>query len=70
MKYATNGSTEKHKAQLVSKGFLQLQSIGYSENIFPISKINSIHLVLSLAITYQLEAHRMEVKATSLHHDF
>jgi hypothetical protein len=48
-KYASDGSVERHKAQLVSKGFSQVEGIDYNETFSPIAKMNSIRLVLSLA---------------------
>jgi hypothetical protein len=47
-KYASDGSVERHKAQLVSKGFSQVEGIDYNETFSPVAKMNSIHLVLAL----------------------
>jgi hypothetical protein len=47
--YASYGSVERHKAQLVSKVFSQTKGIDYNETFSPTSKMNSICLVLSLA---------------------
>ena len=47
-KYVVDGSIDKHKAHLVGKGFLQVEGIDYSEIFSPITKMNSIRLVLSL----------------------
>ena len=49
IKYASNGSVERLKARLVTKGFSQVEGIDYNENFAPVAKMNSIHLVLSLA---------------------
>jgi hypothetical protein len=43
--YASNGSVERHKAQLVAKGFSQVERIDYIKTFSLITKMNSIHLV-------------------------
>jgi hypothetical protein len=68
-KYASDGSVERHKAQLVSKGFSQVEGIDYNETFSPIAKMNSICLVLSLAASHKWEVHQMDVKSTFLHGD-
>jgi hypothetical protein len=68
-KYALNGSVERHKAQLVSKGFSQVEGIDYNETFAPVAKMNSICLVLSLATSHKWEVHQMDVKSTFLHED-
>jgi hypothetical protein len=68
-KYASEGSVERQKARLVAKGFSQVEGINYNETFAPIEKMNSIHLVLSLATSDKWEVHQMEVKSTFLHGD-
>jgi hypothetical protein len=68
-KYASDGSVERHKARLVSKGFSQVEGIDYNETFSPVAKMNSIHLVLSLAASHKWEVHQMDVKSTFLHGD-
>jgi hypothetical protein len=46
-KYATYGSVDRHKAQLVTKQFFQVEEIDYTETFPHIAKINSLYLVLS-----------------------
>jgi hypothetical protein len=66
-KYASDGSVEINKAQLVSKGLSQVEGIVYNETFAPIAKMNSIRLVLSLVASHKWEAHQMDVKSTFLH---
>jgi hypothetical protein len=47
-KYASNVSVERHKAQLVSKLFSQVEGIYYNETCSHVAKMNSIDLILSL----------------------
>eukprot|EP00253_Pinus_taeda_P019750 PITA_19750 len=43
--------------------------IEYTEAFSPVAKMNSIHLVLSLATSFKWEVHQMDVKSTFLHGD-
>ena len=49
-KYASDRNVERLKARLVPKCFSQVEGIDYSETFAPVTKMNSIHLVLSLAV--------------------
>jgi hypothetical protein len=53
---------KRHKAQLVSKGFFQVEGIDYNETFAHIAKMNSIHLVLSLDASHISDVHQMDVK--------
>jgi hypothetical protein len=68
-KYGPNDKVDKQKAKLVAKGFSQVEGIDYTETFAPVSKMNSIRLVLSLAASYKWEVHQMDVKSTFLHGD-
>jgi hypothetical protein len=68
-KYASDGSVERHKARLVSKGFSQVEGIDYNETFAPVAKMNSICLVLALAASHKWEVHQMDVKSSFLHGD-
>jgi hypothetical protein len=67
--YASDGSVERHKAQLVSKGFSKVEGIDYNEAFASVAKINLILLVLALVVSHKWEVHQMDVKSTFLHGD-
>ena len=73
-----NGSTELSMHQvsfqrffprLVSKGFSQVEGIDYNKTFAPVTKMNSICLVLSLTALHNWEVHQMDVKFAFLHGD-
>eukprot|EP00253_Pinus_taeda_P016109 PITA_16109 len=68
-KYGPDGKVDKHKARLFAKGFSQVEGIDYTETFSPVAKMNSIHLVLSLAVSLKWEVHQMDVKSAFLHGD-
>jgi hypothetical protein len=68
-KYASNGSVERHKVQLVSKGFSQVEGIDYNETCVLVAKMNSIYFALALISSHKWEIHQMDVKSTFLHGD-
>jgi hypothetical protein len=68
-KYASDGSVERHKVRLVSKGFSQVEGIDYHETFSLVAKMNSICLVLALDASHKWEVHQMDVKYAFLHGD-
>ena len=68
-KFGSDGKVDKHKACLVAKGFSQVEGIEYTETFSPVSKMNSIRLVLSLTTCFKWEVHQMDVKSSFLHED-
>eukprot|EP00253_Pinus_taeda_P004413 PITA_04413 len=67
--FSPDGKVDKHKARLVAKGFSQVEGIDYTKTFSPVAKMNSIHLVLSLAASFKWEVHQMDVKSSFLHGD-
>jgi hypothetical protein len=45
-KFTSEGVFENHESHLVVKGFSQQEGIEYTENFYPIAKMNSIRLIL------------------------
>ena len=69
IKCNTDGSLERYKARLVGKSFTQTYRIDYQETFAPIAKINSIIILLSLAVNCDWPLHQLDVKNTFLNGD-
>jgi hypothetical protein len=66
-KLNVEGKVEKNKAQLVAKGYSQVEGIEYGEICSLVAKLNSIVFLLSVAIAFDFEVKQMDVKTTFLH---
>lgn len=62
-------TVERYKARLVAKGFTQTHGIDYQETFAPVAKINSIRVLLSLAINANWPLYQLDVKNAFLNGD-
>ena len=62
IKFKPDGSIERYKARLVAKGFAQTYSIYYQETFILIAKLNTIRVLLSLAIILDEPFQQLDVK--------
>lgn len=65
----SNGNIERHKAQLVAKGFTQRQGVDYTETFSPVSLNDSLRTIMALVAHFNLELHQMDVKTAFLNGD-
>ena len=63
------GNIERYKARLVAKGFTQKEGIDYMETFSPVSKKDSLCIIMSLVAHFYLELQKMDVKMTFLNGD-
>ncbi|RVW97088.1 Retrovirus-related Pol polyprotein from transposon TNT 1-94 [Vitis vinifera] len=68
-KMKVDGSIDKYKARLVIKGYRQTEGLDYFDTYSPVTRINSIRMVLAIAALRNLEIHQMDVKTAFLNGD-
>ena len=69
VKYKADGSLKKYKARLVAKGFIQTYGIDYSETFSPVAKLNTVRVILSLAVNLEWGLFQLDVKNAFLNGD-
>lgn len=67
IKYKVDGDIERYKARLVAKGYSQTYGIDYAETFAPVAKINTVRILLSLAVNFDWSLHQYNVKFAFLH---
>jgi len=64
IKYKADGSIERYKSRLVSKGFTQTYGVDYSETFAPVAKMNTVRVS-----NYNWNLNQFDVKNAFLHGD-
>lgn len=60
------GQIIKHKARIVAKGYVQKQGVDYEEVFAPVTRLETIRLILALAAKNSWEVNHLEVKTAFL----
>ena len=62
IKYNSDGKVDRYKARLVPPGFTQTQGLDYEETFASVAKLNSIRVLLSLAVNLDWRVHQLDIK--------
>jgi hypothetical protein len=49
IKYHANGTIERYKAQLVAKGYTQMEGVDYFDTFSPVAKMTTVQVLLVVA---------------------
>ena len=63
------GNVERYKARLVAKGYTPKDGNDYKETFSPVSRKDSLRIVMALVAHFDLELHQMDVKTAFLNGD-
>ncbi|KAJ4706604.1 Retrovirus-related Pol polyprotein from transposon TNT 1-94 [Melia azedarach] len=69
VKYKSDGTIDRYKARLVAKGYTQTYGIDYQETFAPVAKMNTVRVILSLAVNLDWPLKQFDVKSAFLHGD-
>ena len=62
-----NNNPVRYKARLVAKGYEQEQGIDYNETFAPVVKIQSLRLLITIAVNEGLEIHHIDISTAFLY---
>lgn len=69
LKKNTKDEVVKYKARIVAKGYVQQQGVDFDEVFAPVTRLETVRLLLALAAKNSWEVHHMDVKSAFLNGD-
>ena len=69
VKYKADSSIDRYKVRLVARGFTQTYGIDYEKTFSPVARLNSIRVILSLALNNSWDLCQLDVKNAFLYDD-
>ncbi|KAL8088343.1 hypothetical protein AgCh_038208 [Apium graveolens] len=69
LKKDADGKVVKHKARLVAKGYVQERGVDFDEIFAPVTLLETVRLLLALAVKNTWQVHHLDVKTTFLNGD-
>jgi len=67
LKYRLDGSVDRYKARLVVKGYTQTYDVDYFETFSPVTRLNSIRILFSVAVNMEWPLFQLDVKNVFLY---
>ena len=67
VKFKGDDSLKKYKARMVAKGYTQTYGVDYQETFAPVTKMNTVRILLSFAVNFDWELQQYDVKNVFLH---
>ncbi|KAM2867181.1 hypothetical protein COP2_023124 [Malus domestica] len=68
-KYKLDATLDKFKARLLAKGYTQKPGIEFVDTYSPVAKFTSIHILMAIVASMDLELHQLDVKTAFLNGD-
>lgn len=69
IKKDTDEAIMKHKETLMERGYMQKQGINFEESFAPVTRLETVHLLLILSATNGWEVHHYDVKLAFLNRE-
>ncbi len=66
LKTNEEGTTSRYKARLVAQGFSQQRGSDYDETFSPVARMESVRMIISLAVRCGLKLHQFDVTTAFL----
>ena len=68
-KFDKDNDLTKYKARYVARGFSQIEGVDYTETFSPTARLNSVRMLMQVAVQHDLLLHQMDVKTAYLNAD-